>query len=104
MTVSPGATGTLLTLELSGLRPGTLYAAWLHSGTCAQPSASAGHLVTESATARGDWGATAKSVHTAAGTLVALTPDLLGSGDQLVAVRDPTGTVIACGEIPKGAR
>jgi hypothetical protein len=88
-----------LMLAVSSLAPGSRHLVHLHTGTCAQPSASAGLRGTLVADTNGRATLTAtRATMSATGAPVTLTLDLLADGAHVIDVHDP-GTV-ACGAIP----
>jgi hypothetical protein len=103
LTVEPPVGGiSTLIVEPTGLSAGRRHEAFLHSGTCSQPSASGARLLGNlpvGADGRGRL-TTAHAVGTAAGVAFELTRELLADGDHLVVVR-AEGTAVACGAIPR---
>jgi hypothetical protein len=94
VTITPGTgrdesdDGVSLTLDVKGLTPGRSYPVHLHTGHCAQPSASASRLGTLVADPAGRATLTTTEVRgSAAGPPVPLTRALLADGDHIVDVR-----------------
>jgi hypothetical protein len=90
-----------LTLELTGLRPGTQHVVHLHAGTVAQPSASFGLLgrFTADAQGRGQLRVTQAEL-SATGAPVDLNAAWLTDGTRLIDVHVGDGAVVASGVIP----
>lgn len=99
-TLSGTDNAATMTVDLSGLSPGTTYRVLLQAGTCAAPSASAGLLGTFPADASGRGRLTSGSVRaTATGATIPLTLSLLADGDHIIAVAGPS--TVACGALPR---
>jgi hypothetical protein len=90
-----------LTLELTGLRPGTQHVVHLHAGTVAQPSASFGLLgrFTADAQGRGQLRVTQAEL-SATGAPVDLNAAWLTDGTRLLDVHVGDGAVVASAAIP----
>jgi hypothetical protein len=88
-----------VTVELSGLTPGTVYTVNLHAGTCALPSASFARLgdITADAGGAGQLQAS-EGTASATGAQVILTTELVLDGDHILLVVGDDA--VACGTIP----
>lgn len=102
-TVSGVDDAATVTVDLTGLAPGTTYRVLLQAGTCATPSASSGLLGTIQADSSGQGKLTSTTARAGAvGTPTPLTLSLLGDGDHVISVAGPT--TVACGSIPRAVR
>jgi hypothetical protein len=104
LTVEPPVGGvSTLVVELTGLKPGTRYEAFLHAGAVQQPSASGARLMGNLQVGPDGRGrlTTAHAVGTGAGVAFELTRELLADGDHVVLVREQGGPVVAAGAIPR---
>jgi hypothetical protein len=96
-----GAGPTVLVLEADGLTPSTRYTVWLRAGTPKHPSASAALLGYLDAGDRGQATLTTAAAEAGAvGTHLQLSPELLGDGEHLIQISDPSLTIVAAGRVP----
>ncbi len=98
-TIAARERSAIVTVEVSGLAPGASHAVRLHAGSCAQPSASGGHLGTLVADSSGQAMLTTEhATASAGGSPVDLTLDVLADDTRTIMVQGPAGPV-ACSEI-----
>jgi hypothetical protein len=95
-TLTAAGEGTDVTLDVTGLAPGTDARATMHANTCAMPSASFAALPDLKADATGSATATGSVLFHGTEAVALAT---MADGEHVIAVQ--AGQVVACGVIPK---